>query len=160
MAVTGGDPGDVPTDPDDINSRLAEIAAELTATARFTEPSAADRARVPVGPAGAGPASGPIQRRRKRRLAAELRQPVQSASRSGAPAPRQPWRRRAARLSPSRALARWAYRRRSARPEPTPDRGYATPSYRSPHQSLAILLAGMVILIAISFLVVSFLGRP
>lgn len=65
-----------------------------------------------------------------------------------------------ARLSPGRALARWAYRRRSSRPEPVPDRGYATSSYRSPHQSLAILLAGIVILIAISFLVVSFLGRP
>jgi hypothetical protein len=57
-------------------------------------------------------------------------------------------------------LARRAYRRQSARPQPVPDRGYATPSYRSPHQSLAILVAAIVILIALSFLIVSFLGRP
>jgi hypothetical protein len=160
MTATGEGPGDLPTDPDDINSRLAEVAAELTSRAKFTEPKAADRARVPVGTAGAHAARGPRQRRRTERLAAELRKPVQSAHWSSPTGSGQPWRRRVARLNPGRALSRWEYRRRSARPQPVPDRGYASPSYRSPHQSLAILLAAIVILIALCFLVLSFLGRP
>jgi hypothetical protein len=153
----------LPADPDDddINSRLTEIAAELAAGARFTEPRAADRLRVPIGSAQPPPARiSPVQRWRNRRLAAELRKPVQSASVPSAPGPRRPPLGRAARHSLRSALARRAYRRHSARPQPVPDRGYATPSYRSPRRSLAILLAAMVILIALCGLVVAFMNRP
>ncbi|HEY6271276.1 MAG TPA: hypothetical protein VIX19_04685 [Terriglobales bacterium] len=48
MAGRGESPGRSPEIPDDINSRLAEVAAELTAEAKFHEPTAAERARVPV----------------------------------------------------------------------------------------------------------------
>jgi len=46
MAGTGETPGDSPPGPDDINNRLAEIAAELAAEAHFKEPSAAERAQA------------------------------------------------------------------------------------------------------------------
>ena len=49
MAGTGDKPEDSPMEPDDINSRLAEIAAELASEARFKEPSAAERAATRAG---------------------------------------------------------------------------------------------------------------
>ncbi len=48
MAGTSDTPDGTPAGPDDINSRLAEIAAELASEARFKEPSAAERARARV----------------------------------------------------------------------------------------------------------------
>jgi hypothetical protein len=51
VAATGETPEGPSLDPDDINNRLAEVAVELAAEARFREPSAAERARRPVGPA-------------------------------------------------------------------------------------------------------------
>jgi hypothetical protein len=46
MAGTSETPEDSTAGPDDINNRLAEIAAELASEARFKEPSAAERARA------------------------------------------------------------------------------------------------------------------
>jgi hypothetical protein len=54
VAGTGETPEGPALDPDDINNWLAEIAVELAAEAPFREPSAAERARRPVGPAKPG----------------------------------------------------------------------------------------------------------
>jgi hypothetical protein len=116
MAATGDTSGGSPTDPDDINARLAEIHAELAKPSRFTEPSAADRARgAPRRSSRSGrPPRGKRLTRQEKRLAAELRKPVQGANpaparRAPAPAPR-----------PRRAPA----------PGPVADRGYTAPSRR------------------------------
>jgi hypothetical protein len=75
MAAPGDKPHDSPTDPDDINNRLAEIAAELASEARFKEPSAAERARMAAGHLRPGPAAGsnPVRRWRSRRPTATRR---------------------------------------------------------------------------------------
>ncbi|HEY2507548.1 MAG TPA: hypothetical protein VGI58_13625 [Streptosporangiaceae bacterium] len=72
--IGGGQAGPVPP-PDDINSRLDEIAAELAAESQFKEPSAAERARQ-LRP---GPSGKPV-RGRNAAKAAMLRQPVASRS--------------------------------------------------------------------------------
>jgi hypothetical protein len=107
MAGAGGDPADAnpgPGDTEGINERLAEVAAELASEAKLHEPSAAERARIPVAKPAAG-RSGPLRRWRNRRTAAKLRKPVQSASGSrtaaGRPASRQPGR---ARSRPARSV--------------------------------------------------------
>jgi hypothetical protein len=72
VAATGETPEGPSLDPDDINNRLAEVAVELAAEARFREPSAAERARRPVGPAK--PArEGPLRWLGGRRVAAHVR---------------------------------------------------------------------------------------
>src|ERR1700689_780087 len=55
MAGTSDTPEGSPMGPDDINSRLAEIAAELASEAKFKEPSAAERARAARAAAAAKP---------------------------------------------------------------------------------------------------------
>jgi hypothetical protein len=107
-----------------MNGRLAEIAAELSAEAKFKEPSAAERARARVGqpwPASSG-----------RRLSA---------------------RRLSARRVPGRGAAR-------GRPQPVPDRGYATASGGSAHRSLLILVSTLVVIIAACACVVALANRP
>ena len=60
MAGTSETPEDSTAGPDDINNRLAEIAAELASEARFKEPSAAERARARAQ--AARPAAKPSRR--------------------------------------------------------------------------------------------------
>jgi hypothetical protein len=83
MGGTGGTPGGPPASPDDINSRLADIAAELASQALFKEPSAEERARVPVQPVR--PAvrrrRGPLRKWQDARVAARLRSPVATPGR-------------------------------------------------------------------------------
>jgi hypothetical protein len=131
MADTGGRPDDSAASPDDINDRLDEIAAELAAEARFKEPSAAERARVPVGQKPARPGSrGPLRGWRSRRTAAWLREPVQSTS-AGA---------RAAPAGRSRG-----------QPGPVPGRGYAAPTRPHPGRSLLTLVVMLVLMGGVSF---------
>lgn len=83
---TGGPAGSEPG-PGDINKRLADIAAELAREATFKEPSAAERARTPVARSAAG-RGGPLRTWRNRRIAAKLRQPLQSAASGSRQPPR------------------------------------------------------------------------
>jgi hypothetical protein len=137
MAGMSDTPDGTPAGPDDINSRLAEIAAELASEARFKEPSAAERARARV--TAVGPAAKQVRRRfgqlgrfgrRRAHKAEELRRPAASA---GAPAPPpQPRQSRRARRAASR---------------PVPDRGYAdatTPSVLRSVITVVILVALLV----------------
>lgn len=142
MAGTSETPEDSPASPDDINSRLAEIAAELASEARFKEPSAAERARARVtavrAPAKSKRRSGPLgawRARRARRKAEELRAPLRPA---GAPEPAPPPPR------PSR-LARRAAARASV-----PDRGYADVTMPSRLRSGTTIVIIMVLLIGVS----------
>ena len=141
MAGTSETPEDSPASPDDINSRLAEIAAELASEARFKEPSAAERARARVtavrAPAKPKRRSGPLaawRARRARRKAEELRAPLRPA---GAPEP-------APQPRPSR-LARRAAARASV-----PDRGYADVTMPSRLRSGTTIVIIMVLLIGVS----------
>ncbi len=140
MAGTSETPEGSPASPDDINSRLAEIAAELASEARFKEPSAAERARAQVtavGPAARPERRGPLRRwrsRRARRTAEELRSPVRPA---GAPAP-----------APPRPPSRMA--RRAARRQAVPDRGYADATMPSRLRSGTTIVIIMVLLIGVS----------
>jgi hypothetical protein len=141
MAGTSETPEDSPAGPDDINSRLAEIAAELAAEARFKEPSAAERARArvtAVRPGGqSGWRAGPLARlraKRAERRAAQLRTPLRSA---GAPPPRP---------APSRPSLR---DRRAARMA-VPDRGYADAEMPSRLRSGTTIVIIMVLLIGVS----------
>jgi hypothetical protein len=141
MAGTSETPEDSPASPDDINSRLAEIAAELASEARFKEPSAAERARARVTavrpPAKTKRRSGPLGRwraRRAQRQAEELRAPLRPA---GAPAPAPPPR-------PSRLA------RRAAARAPVPDRGYADAEMPSRLRSGTTIVIIMVLLIGVS----------
>jgi hypothetical protein len=89
MAGAGPTPGSPSPGPDDINQRLAEIAAELAAEAKFKEPSAAERARRSVQPAqaGAGRAERAGTGRPRRRVRARARtQQVPSYGASDRPA--------------------------------------------------------------------------
>jgi hypothetical protein len=155
MAGTGPTPDSSSPNSDDINDRLAEIAAELAAEAKFKEPAAADRAHTavqPVGDAGPRRRRGPLRRRRDERLAAELRKPVQDpggqqasapprASAGGRPAG---WRPKAGRrVSGSAAQRAGAW--------PTPDRGYATPTRRGrPGRSALTVVLVLVVLFGVS----------
>ncbi len=163
MAGTGPTPGSSSPDPDDINDRLAEIAAELAAEATFKEPAAADRVHTAVQQVGGTTPpkrGGPLRRRRNRRLAAELRKPLQelggqkdstprpnasgpttgSASRAGRRAGRPGAAGRAAGSAAQRAGA-W----------PTPDRGYATPARRrGAGRSVLTLVLVLVVLFGVS----------
>ncbi|HXW44891.1 MAG TPA: hypothetical protein VEL03_08900 [Streptosporangiaceae bacterium] len=143
MAGRGDTPEGPPFSPDDINSRLDEVAAELASEAHFKEPSAAERARAaaarqaqqggqPRAARRAAAGRGPLQRWRNRRESAGLQQPVTSA---GSPATGRP-----------RPLSH--RRARGAAARPVPDRGYATPSSRS---FRARPLVGVLILIAALF---------
>jgi hypothetical protein len=107
MAATGDTPEGPPLDPDDINSRLDEIAAELATEARFKEPSAAERAEAAAArrasqarrPSHAAlPPGGPLRRRRHRRRTADLHGPGPDRGYSMA-------RSRPARLRPLVAVA-------------------------------------------------------
>jgi hypothetical protein len=141
MAGTSETPEDSPASPDDINSRLAEIAAELASEARFKEPSAAERARArvtAVRPPAKLKRSGPLGRWRARRArlkAEELRAPLRPA---GAPPPPPPPPR------PSRLA------RRAAARAPVPDRGYADAEMPSRLRSGTTIVIIMVLLIGVS----------
>jgi hypothetical protein len=135
MAGRSDTPDGTPAGPDDINSRLAEIAAELASEARFKEPSAAERARARV--TAVRPAAQEVRRRfgRRRRLrkAEELRRPVDSA---GAPAPpRQPRQSRWARRAASRAV---------------PDRGYSDATMPSVARSVTTIVIIVALLVGVS----------
>jgi hypothetical protein len=168
MAGTGGTPGDSPASPDDINGRLAEIAAELSAEATFKEPSAAERAHARAGqpwPPSSGHRAGPLRRLQDKRTAAELRKPVQSGYGPPAAARRRRLsglrqsgpRLSARRLDAGRLLGRRAAR---GRPQPVPDRGYAAASGGSAHRSLLILVSTLVVIIAACACVVALTNRP
>jgi len=136
MAGTSDTPDGRPVDPDDINSRLAEIAAELASEARFKEPSAAERARLRVTairPATRPVRRGPFRHRRARRKATELRQPVQAAGAPPPPAPARPSRRA----------------RRDARRQ-VPDRGYADAAAPSVLRSGTTVAVIVMLLIGVS----------
>jgi hypothetical protein len=135
VAATGETPEGPSLDPDDINNRLAEVAVELAAEARFREPSAAERARRPVGPAK--PArQWPLRWLRGRRTAAYVRKPVAGPGPPGRPGRRgQPPRGQPPRGQPARERSR-----------PVPDRGYATSSARSaPGRTLAVIAIAVVV---------------
>jgi hypothetical protein len=151
MAGNGATPGGSSPNSDDINDRLAEIAAELAAEAKFKEPSAAERARRRPGQAkpGAGrlpePSSAPSKRPgrlrqwRNRRLAAELRRPVPEPGRPAPPVSKPRRGRRPAASS-------------RARSRPIPDRGYATPARRaSPARSIVTVVLVLLLLLGVSF---------
>jgi hypothetical protein len=134
MAAKGDTPGSSPTDPDDINARLAEIHAELAKPSRFTEPSAADRARAVSRRSSRSdrPPGGRRLTRQEKRLAAELRKPVQGVNpapvrRAAAPAPRS---------------------RRAPAPGPVADRGYTAPSRRR-GPGLKYLIMAVVVIAAL-----------
>jgi hypothetical protein len=139
MAGTGSTPDSSSSGPDDINDRLAEIAAELAAEAKFKEPAAADRARAAVKPVGAASARsrvGPLRRRRNRKLATELRKPIREP---GGPKPSPA---RSERPKSSRRAGASAAQRTGA--FPVPDRGYATPT-RRPGASRSVLTVVLVL---------------
>jgi hypothetical protein len=155
MAGTGPTPDSSSPNSDDINDRLAEIAAELAAEAKFKEPAAADRAHTavqPVGDATRRKRAGPLGRRRNERLAAELRKPVQEPggqqtstppppSASGRPAGSRPKANRRAAGSAARRAGAW----------PTPDRGYVTPTRRGrPGRSVLTVVLVLVVLFGVS----------
>lgn len=135
-----------PEGPDDINNRLAEIAAELAAEARFKEPSAAERARARVTAARAAGKAGRARRLRQvrgwrsRRKATELRKPVDGV---GAPLKSVP---------PPPPTARQVRRaRRAAARAATPDRGYADSSgYPSVARSIISVVIIVALLIGVS----------
>lgn len=149
MAGTGSTPDSSSPDPDDINTRLAEIAAELAGEAKFKEPAAADRARAAVQPVGARPGrrGGALRKRRNKRLADELRKPVggQGGLRPSAPSPVRPVQPKAGRRAGGQAAQRpgtW----------PAPDRGYARPTRRAgPGRSVVTLVLVLAVLFGISF---------
>lgn len=156
MAGTGPTPDSSSPNPDDINDRLAEIAAELASEAKFKEPTAAERARAgvqPVGGAAPGKRGGPLRRRRNKRLAAELRKPVQDSGgqKTAAPRPaRASGRPAGSRPKPSRRAAGSAAQRAGA--WPTPDRGYATPTRRpGAGRSVVTLILVLAVLFGLSF---------
>jgi hypothetical protein len=131
-----------------MNERLDEIAAELASAGDFREPSAAERASAALRSAGGAAKpkrrpDGPLSRRRKKRLAAELRKPVLLPGQKAPPLPAKP------------------ARRRSAAPRPTPDRGYATPTRRGGPARSVIAIA-IVALVVAGFLVLRTLqsGTP
>jgi hypothetical protein len=135
MAGRSDTPDGTPAGPDDINSRLAEIAAELASEARFKEPSAAERARARV--TAVRPAAKQVRRRFGRRWAQrkaeELRRPVDSA---GIPAPPRPPRQsRRARHAASRAV---------------PDRGYADATMPSVRRSVITIVIIVGLLVGVS----------
>jgi hypothetical protein len=135
MAAKGDTPGDSPTDPDDINARLSEIHAELSGPARFSEPSAAERASAARQRSQFGrPPGGRRLSRRERRLAAELRKPVQGAN--------------PVRARPSPPPARQGRPRRPAPPGPVADRGYTAPSRRR-GPGLRYLIIAVVVIAAL-----------
>jgi hypothetical protein len=156
MAGTGPTPDSSSPNPDDINDRLAEIAAELASEAKFKEPTAAERARAGVQPVGGtvpGKRAGPLRRRRNRRLAAELRKPLQDSGGEKAQAPRPTrasGRAAGSRPRPSRRAAGSAAQRAGA--WPTPDRGYAAPTRRSSAgRSAVTLILAFAVLLGLSF---------
>jgi hypothetical protein len=138
MAGTGDSPKGSPEGPDDINDRLAEIAAELAKEARFKEPSAAERAeraRARVAAArsmGKSARSGPLRRWRARKKAAELLRPADGSA-ILTPPPKSPTARqvRRARREPARPFA---------------DRGYAD---SSEYPSVARSVIAVIIIVAL-----------
>ncbi len=145
MGGTGPPPDSSSSNSDDINDRLAEIAAELASEAKFKEPTAAERARAGVQPiGGAAPrklGGGPMRRRRNKRLAAELRKPVQDLGGQTTPAPRPTKARGRAAGSAAQRAGAW----------PTPDRGYATPTRRpGPGRSVLTLVLVLAVLFGLS----------
>jgi hypothetical protein len=145
MPGTGSAPDRSPDSPDDINNRLAEIAAELAAEAKFKEPSAAERARAAARAArhsrsGPGTGTGPLSWWRNKRAAAKLRRPVQqrdgSAAQAAAPRARKP------------AAARRAAQSAGG---PAPDRGYGTATQRPGHgRSILALIIVIALLFGVS----------
>jgi hypothetical protein len=132
MASTGGTGS--PEGPDDINNRLAEIAAELAREARFKEPSAAERARAAAArPARKSARAGPLSRWRARRKTAELLKPADDSA-ILKPAPRPPTARQVRRA------------RRAAAPRPFADRGYAD---ESEYPSVARSVIAIIIIVAL-----------
>jgi hypothetical protein len=142
MAGTSDTPEGSPMGPDDINSRLAEIAAELASEAKFKEPSAAERARAARAAAAAKPGAptrrGPLRRWRADRTADKLRTPVRPP---GAP---EPVRQRAPRRARRAHRAAWAEGR------PAPDRGYSDSSHPSTRRSVLTVVVIVALLIGVS----------
>jgi hypothetical protein len=153
MAGTGPTPGSSSSNPDDINDRLAEIAAELAAEAKFKEPAAADRARASVQAVGGDAPrqrGGRLRKWRNKRLAAELRRPVDEPGGQKTPAPQPKTSRRAGpRPMAGRRAADTAAQRAGA--WPTPDRGYATPTRRGgAGRSVLTVVLVLVVLFGLS----------
>ena len=147
MSDTGSTPDSSPPGPDDINERLAEIAAELAGEAKFLEPRAADRGRRPVLPnrkarqhrrSGRTPRWGPLRRRRNARIAAKLREPVTPPGGSGTGPPDEHRRRKRDRKRDRSS------RGSRASPESAPstarDSDYATSSHPSTIRSLVAVV--------------------
>ncbi len=133
---SSGDRG--PAGDDDINKRLAEIAAELAKEARFKERSAAERARDQSRPANAAATAtpGPLRRWRNARTAARLRAPVTASARERPATPGQAraWRRSSSRAEP---------------PFPQPySYGTPLPAPRSRRRALVITVVVIAALIA------------
>jgi hypothetical protein len=161
MAGTGPTPDSSSPNPDDINDRLAEIAAELAAEAKFKEPAAADRARAPVqAVGGAAPRNrgGPLRKWRNQRLAAELRKPIPDAGgrTASAPQPKTTGRAGGSRAKSSGRASRRAAGAAGAAAQragawPTPDRGYATPARRGgAGRSVVALVLVLAVLFGLS----------
>jgi hypothetical protein len=161
--VAGSSSGsDGSSNPGDINDRLAEIAAELAAEAKFKEPSAAERARAAArrgaprqgspGQATSGHSTsghstpghskqsrgGPLRQRRNKRLADELRQPVLAPGQKAPPRPPK------APKAPRRPWQQGG--------TPVPDRGYATPTRRrGGARSVISIVLVLAVLAGLSF---------
>ncbi len=146
MAGTGDRPEDSPMEPDDINSRLAEIAAELASEARFKEPSAAERARARAAAAKKAPAPARggrvhrwhVRKSRASRTTAKLREPGRAP---GAPEPARP---RSTRRPRRAQRAAWKAGR------PAADRGYSDSGHPSTRQSVLTVIVIVVLLIGAS----------
>jgi hypothetical protein len=142
MAGTGESPKGSPEGPDDINDRLAEIAAELASEARFKEPSAAERARARAaaarapGKRGKGARPGRIRRWRARKKAEELRRPVDGSDAINPP-PKPP--------------TAWEVRRARRSIRPVADRGYTDGTeYPSVARSIIAVIVIVILLVGIS----------
>jgi hypothetical protein len=146
MAGTGESPKGSPEGPDDINDRLAEIAAELASEARFKEPSAAERARARAAAARSqgkrrkGAKSGRTGRLRlwrARRQAEELRKPVDGSSAILTPPPKPP--------------TAWQVRRARRAIRPVADRGYTDGAeYPSVARSIIAIIVLVILLVGVS----------
>jgi hypothetical protein len=147
MAGTGDRPEDSPMEPDDINSRLAEIAAELASEAQFKEPSAAERARARAAAAAKkapAPARGGrlhrwhVRKSRASRKAEKLREPVRAP---GAP---EPVRQRSSRRARRAQRAAWKAG------HPAADRGYSDSDHPSTRKSVLTVIVIIALLVGAS----------
>jgi len=76
--------GPAAPDPDDLDRQLRELTSGVAEAPRFTEPSAAERARLAAGRGSAKPASRPSKSAwRNTRKTRKLRRPIDSPGRPG-----------------------------------------------------------------------------